>query len=134
MKKPAFGLLLGAICAVLFVAAAATLLTVLSGDRANAWWEVALHYAIFGSVITVPLAVVGGMVLFLLARKLGQANRETALVAGVVLALAYPMYISAINESGLVTWWEFLFCGLAGLIGAAVFSASAGLKSRVGRV
>lgn len=116
-----------AVTALIFVTVAAVIFfPAMSGTK---WWEIAIHFGVFGSVVILPLTLLAAIP-YLLFRYLGWLNRWSVLLGGAALGLAYPTFAFFTSSPELVRWWAFAVCGAAGALAALVFWQIAGFDRR----
>lgn len=103
----------------------------LAGNDPNPPSNAAFHFALYGAIIIFPLSIAAGFPLFLLFKLKGWLSRRAVFIGGLLLSLAYPVFVSLQNPQspGLVTFAHYGVCAVCGLAAAWVFCAVSGLAS-----
>lgn len=103
----------------------------LAGDESTSSSHAAAHFALLGSIVIFPLSIAAGFPLFLIFKHMGWLSRRVVFIGGVLLSLAYPVFISLSNPHipGMVTPGHYVICAVCGAVAAWVFCVVSGLSS-----
>lgn len=117
----------GAGTAVASIAIIAMLAWPLAGGG-DSLLSIAVHFIVFGAFIAFPLAFLGGIPLYYFFKWRGWLTPRSVLVGGVALSLIFPLQTWLINQSGVVSFWHFCICAVAGIAASMVFIRISGLS------
>lgn len=106
--------------AVVVITIIAVLVWPLAGGRDNLL-SIAVYFIVFGAAIAFPIAFIGGIPLYFFFKRRGWLTPGSVLAGGVGLSLVFPLHTSLQNPPGLVSFWHFCICAIAGVAASTVF-------------
>ncbi len=92
--------------------------------------EAALHFGVYGGMLSAIIVVVLGLPLYLVTRLLNLPIKRAALLTGLLLPVTCLALLALQNDASLIPFWIYPLLALVGVVCAMVFCAVSGVSRR----